>query len=372
MRKSHLYILGLCLSLLCISWGTVGHFSVALIAEKHLTTKAQTAVKDLLGNETMSEASTWADDVRGEQEYKSTGPRHYINLPLGLNYETFGQKVRSMSEDNVYKAVLKCEQDLKSASTSRTQKTEALKFLIHFIGDLHQPMHVSRAEDKGGNTILVKYKGDATNLHTVWDSKLIDNQELNYKEIAAQFDTASTQQIAHWQNDSLIQWLWESYQISSALYSEIDGTEGHNLKKAYYKRHIGIVDQRLEMAGVRLAGILNEVFNDNYQPPAKGTTTTEEVAKQVKIEDAGKHIGEYATICSKIYGHKDMGEMTLVNLGNSYPNHLLTVVLKGEALATFKKIDGKEVCVTGKIIDYKGKPEIIVTNPKKFEFSEGK
>ncbi len=372
MRKLHLYILCLCLSVLCISWGTVGHFSVALIAEKHLTPKAQAAIKDLLGNETMSEASTWADDVRGEQEYKTTGPKHYINLPLGLSYEAFGQKVVAMQEDNVYKAVLKCEQDLKSASTSRSQKTEALKFLIHFIGDLHQPMHVSRAEDKGGNTILVNYKGDATNLHTVWDSKLIDDQELNYKEIAEQFDTASSQQIAHWQNDSLIGWLWESYQISSTLYQEIDGSEGHNLKKPYYKRHIGIVDLRMEMAGIRLASIINEVFNDSYQPPAKGAAITVESAKSINIEDAGKHIGEYAVICSKIYGHKDMGEMTLVNLGNSYPNHLLTVVLKGEALATFKKIDGKDVCVTGKIIDYKGKPEIIVTNPKKFELQEGK
>ena len=369
MRRIHLSVACFFLALACISWGTTGHFSVGLIAERHLTPKAKNAIQDLLGTESLSGISSWADDVRGESDYKHTGPWHYINLPLGLSSVSFEQKVTTMSEDNVYKAVLHCERDLRSSTTSRKEKTEALKFLTHFIGDLHQPMHVSRAEDKGGNTIVVNYKGESSNLHAVWDSKLIEDQGLSYKEIADKFDTASAPQILHWQSDSLIQWLWESYTISSRLYKEVEDMKSPDLKKAYYKEHISTVDLRLEMAGIRLAGILNSIFDDSYHPPAKGDVVKEEVPKPVKIEEAGNHIGEYATVCAKVYGHKDLDGLTLVNLGAAFPNSPMTVVLKGAALATYKKLDGREICVTGKIIDYKGKPEIIVTDPKKLQLS---
>ncbi len=359
-------LLAVVLSLLLVSWGTTGHFTVGLIAGRHLAPQAKNAVEDLLGPESLAEISTWADDVRGEPEYRYTAPRHYINLPLGLDYAAFAQTVKSLPGDNVYKAVLKYEQDLRSPYTSRKEKTEALKFLVHFIGDLHQPMHVSRAADKGGNTIQVRYQQEGTNLHAVWDSKLIEEEHKDYKELAEQYDQVSAQQVSQWQNEDLMHWLWESYQISSKLYKEVEDGDNHSLKSDYYKTHIPIVRQRIEMAGVRLAGVLNRIFDDTYTFPAKSDAAPAVTATPVKAEEAGRHIGEYAVVCYRIYGHKALDGLTLVNLGADYPNSLITVVLKGDARKAFKKLDGRNVCVTGKIVDYKGKPEIIVYEPEKF------
>ncbi|MFD1258566.1 S1/P1 nuclease [Mucilaginibacter terrae] len=95
----------------------------------------------------MADVSSWADQVRNQPDYKYTAPWHYVNLPLGLSYEEFTKTVFNQANDNVYKAILKNTAILTDKASTRKQQAEALKFIIHFVGDLHQPMHVSRAED---------------------------------------------------------------------------------------------------------------------------------------------------------------------------------------------------------------------------------
>jgi hypothetical protein len=371
MKRIGSTLLVIALAFICISWGTTGHFAIGLIAERHLTPQAKNAVRDLLGEETLPGISTWADDIKGQKAYKATGPWHYINLPVGLDSQAFVQRVVSMPGDNVYKAVLRAEKELRSPGTTRKEKAEALKFLVHLVGDLHQPMHVGRAEDKGGNLVQVQYKGKGSNLHTVWDSKLLEDEGLDYKVIAGKYDNISEKQVRQWQKDELLRWIWESYKISSQLYREIE-TGGRKLGNEYYKSHIDIANERMEKAGIRLAGMLNSIFSSSYRMPAKGDVVKEEAARTVKVEEAAKHIGEYATVCSKVYGHKDLSGLTLVNLGDRYPNQLMTVVLKGDAKSASAELDGRKICVTGMIIDYKGKPEIIVTDPKKLVLSSGR
>ncbi|WP_158795453.1 S1/P1 nuclease [Pedobacter sp. L105] len=249
-------------SLILISWGVTGHHAIGKIAENHLSSNAQAAVKDLLGNENMADVSTWADQLRMKPEFKYTTPWHYINLPLGLTYTEFKDKVEHMTEDNVYSAMLKQEQILSDSSSTRDKKIDALKFIIHFVGDLHQPMHISRAEDQGGNTIKVNYEGKETNLHSLWDTKLVEHQGLNYEDLAAKYDHIPDGKIKQWQRDPLIKWMWESYQISSTLYKEADETNGHEIDENYYKKHMPIVELRIQQAGIRLAGVLNDIFKD--------------------------------------------------------------------------------------------------------------
>lgn len=141
------------LSIALISWGAKGHRAVATIAEKHLTANTAKVVSVYLKGENMADVSTWADENRD----KTTAPWHYLNLPLGLSYEQFAEAVSKQGNDNVYSAILKVEANLKDKALSPEQKNESLKYLIHLIGDAHQPMHVSRAEDKGGNTIQVRF-----------------------------------------------------------------------------------------------------------------------------------------------------------------------------------------------------------------------
>jgi hypothetical protein len=217
MRK--LTITG-CLMLLCalfLSFGFIGHRSVGKIAENNLTPKARAAVQNLLGNETLAGVSTWADEVRNQPEYKSTASWHFLNLPLGLSYDEFERQVEAMENGNVYNALIKAEHDLINPGISKEKKIDALKFVVHLVGDMHQPMHISRAEDKGGNTIQLNYNGKGTNLHSLWDSKLVETQGFTFEQIATS-NKASAKQISHWQRGSQLKWAWESYQISSKLY----------------------------------------------------------------------------------------------------------------------------------------------------------
>jgi hypothetical protein len=252
-----LSIVGLSLTLL--SWGFTGHQSVGKIAQNNLTPKAKLAVHELLGEENLAEVSTWADQVRNQPEYKSTTSWHFLNLPLGLNHDDFLKSVEEMQVANVYSALLKAEHELLNPETNKEKKIEALKFIVHLVGDMHQPMHISRAEDKGGNTIQLNYNGKGTNLHSLWDSGMLNHQGLSFEQIAQKLQSSS-KQIKQWQTSSPIEWAWESYQISSKLYAEVDVMKNRSIDNTYYEKHIQTVNKRVVQAGMRLAGILNKIF----------------------------------------------------------------------------------------------------------------
>jgi hypothetical protein len=247
-------------SVLLISWGVTGHRTIGRIAEDHLNANAKAAVNTLLGGASLADVSTWADEVRSQPEYRHTGPWHFLNLSLGLSYAEFEKQVKGMTEENVYSALLNEERLLADRATPTEQKAEALKFIVHFVGDLHQPMHISRAEDKGGNTIQLNYEGIGTNLHSLWDTKLLEHEGLTYQQLADKYDHVSPEQVRQWQSDPLLKWIWESYEISSRLYAEIDTMKGRSIDDSYYQAHIGIIHERIEQAGVRLAGVLNQIF----------------------------------------------------------------------------------------------------------------
>ena len=360
MKKYLLTILLPIAALSLISWGETGHKTIAQIAENHLTPQAKNAVKNLLGNQSLADVATWADEARNQSEYRKTASWHFLNIPLGLNFQEFVQAVKTQNTENVYTALIKCEQELTDANSSTDQKVIALKFLVHFVGDLHQPMHISRAEDKGGNTIQVRYDAKGTNLHSLWDSKLIEHQSINYVQLANNCDIASPKEIMLWQADDVLKWIYESYQISSQLYREIE--KNTNIDDEYYSLHLPIIQQRLEKAGIRLAGILNS--NLKYFKlitHAQPIPVTNKPNASISINEVNKHIGEQVTINTKMYGFKSLANMTLVNMGAEYPNQLLTVVLRGTAKDDYKTFGSKNICVAGKIIEYRGKPEIIVT-----------
>jgi len=313
----------------------------------------------------MGDVASWADEVVRTLEYKNTAPWHYLNVPLGLDYSAFENAVKSQDKDNVYSALLKNEEVFTAVGSTYEQRTDALKFIIHLVGDLHQPMHISRAEDKGGNTIQVKFDGKGTNLHSLWDSKLINKEGLSSEQMAHDYDKASRKQIKQWQSEEVMKWLYESYQISSKLYSEIEAN--NKLDDGYYNTHIPIVHERIEMAGIRLAGLLNELCKSlDFKPDVylNGSieSTTEPIVN-IRIADVNDYVGKNVNVGGIVYGSKDLGSMVLVNVGAPYPNQLLTLVLKGKALALISKIDTKSLTVTGKVVLYKGKPEIVVTDP---------
>ena len=353
-------------ALILISWGFKGHRAVATIAQKHLTSNTAYVVSAYLKGESMADVSTWADENRTN----TTAPWHFLNLPLGLTHEQFVKFV-SESDDNVYSAILKAEANLKDKSLTPDQKNEALKYLIHLVGDAHQPMHISRKEDKGGNTIQVRFDNKGTNLHSLWDSKLIDHEGLSEADIANTYDVATPAQIKQWQSDSPMEWIWESYQISSELYAQIK--PGQDIDEAYYQKYISVIRKRIDQAGIRLAGELNKLFNNEKIseaniPSTNAASSGSVTVPIVKLEEVKNYTGKTVSVTGQVYSSKDIGSMVLVNLGAAYPNQLLTIALKGNAKDSGSGLDNKTVTVTGEVIDYKGKPEIIVTDPGKIKF----
>jgi hypothetical protein len=271
MKKVLYLISAIGLTFTLLSWGFTGHRSIGRIAENNLSPKAKKTVQELLGDQSLADVSTWADEVRSQPEYRATASWHFLNVPLGLNHADFQKQVEGMQTANVFSALLKAEHELLYPGTSKEKKIEALKFIVHFVGDIHQPMHISRAEDKGGNTIQLNYEGKGTNLHSLWDSKMLDHQGLSVEQIAEKYKP-TPKQIKQWQSTSQIDWAWESYQISSKLYSEVDSMKTRSIDDSYYQNHIQIVNLRIEQAGIRLATILNEIFkggniNSELIPP---------------------------------------------------------------------------------------------------------
>jgi len=361
MKKPIVFLFAVIVTFACISWGVTGHKTVADIAFNHLTPKAKAAVADLLCTQSMADVASWADEVRNQPAYKNTAPQHFINVELGLQHDAFVKEVQGSPNDNVYKALQDNMAVLRDTKSTKEQKTDALKFIIHFVGDMHQPMHVSRAEDKGGNTIQVRYDGKGTNLHSLWDSKLLEHGGLNDMQLSAQYDNISPGQIGQWQQTPVIDWAWESYQISTQLYADVEKPNGHLIDEAYYKKYMPVIQQRLQQAGIRLAGLLNEVFK-------KGLPQS---AAEVKVIPAAPAGDSY---CDVVYGGKyfDNSGMTLLNLGAAYPNSTMTVVIYKKDRANWgddpiKMYDGKKICVTGKKIEYQGRPEIVVEKPGQIE-----
>ncbi|AMR32372.1 hypothetical protein A0256_13545 [Mucilaginibacter sp. PAMC 26640] len=361
-KLSIICLLGVSITL--ISWGFKGHRAIATIAQKHLTSNTAYVVSAYLKGEGMADVATWAD----ENKNPKTAPWHYTNLPLGLSHDAFVKAV-SESDNNVYTAILKTEAQLKDKSLSSEQRYEALKYLIHLVGDAHQPMHVSRKEDKGGNTIQIRFDKKGTNLHSLWDSRLIDHEGLSDADIAKNYDVATGTQIRQWQSDSPMEWLWESYQISGELYATTK--PGQQIDESYYQKYLPVIHTRVDQAGIRLAGELNKLFN-SATPPVVAVTPVQAAAATIptliKLEEIKNAIGKTVTTQGQVFSSKDIGSMVLVNLGAAYPNQMLTVALKGKAKDLAGKLENKTITVEGEVIDYKGKPEIIITDPARIKF----
>jgi hypothetical protein len=190
---------------------------------------------------------------------------------------------------------------------------------------------------------------------------MLEHAGLNAEQLAGKFDHATETQIQKWQADPQIMWAWESYQISSQLYGEIDKLNERTIDDAYYQAHIPIVENRIEKAGIRLAGVLNSIFANITITPAP-TTASLDAPKQIAITDAANHYDEQVIVTAKVFGTKDFGSMVLVNLGAAYPDSPLTVVLRGDAKSLGTDLDGKTITVTGKVVKYRDKPEIVVTD----------
>ncbi len=241
------------------AWGVLGHRIVAEIADNRLNAKAKSAIKKILGNESMAMASTWADFVKSDSSYNYLNTWHYINLNDGLSSEDIKKILVSDTAADAFNKINFLVNQLQNKNLEADKQLMYLRLLIHIMGDIHQPLHVGREEDRGGNKIKVQWFNQTTNLHAVWDEKLIDFQQLSYTEYVANINYCTKQQVTDWQKGGLADWLAESYKMAHTVYAEIKQPE-QKLSFKYNFDHIQDLNQQLVKAGVRLAFILNQLF----------------------------------------------------------------------------------------------------------------
>lgn len=239
------------------AWGQLGHRVTGQIAEQHLSADAKAAISAILGVESLAEAATYPDEMRSSKDefwQKKAGPFHYVTLKQPHHYHD----TDAPPQGDAMTALTQFSATLKDPKASLADKQLALRFIVHIIGDLHQPLHVSDAarNDKGGNTIKVEYFGHESNLHRVWDSETLDSQQLSYTEMAAWLNKYITPaQLGQWQSVDPHVWIEESSKLREQAYpSDANISWDYNFEK------LPVMKQRLQMGGVRIANYLNQLF----------------------------------------------------------------------------------------------------------------
>ena len=248
------------LPLASLAWGTLGHRIVGEVATNHLTPKAKLAIKNILGNESMALASNWADFIKSDTSFKYLNSWHYVDFDdTSLSATSMVNKLKTDTATDAYVKLNFLIAQLKNKSLNKEKQLMYLRLLIHIVGDIHQPLHTGRAEDKGGNAIKVFWFNQPTNLHAVWDDKIIDNQQLSYTEYATAIDHPTLSQTKTWQGQPLSSWIFQSYQLANTVYAEIKQPD-QKLSYRYSYDHIAALNEQLLKGGIRLAGLLNEIF----------------------------------------------------------------------------------------------------------------
>ncbi|NIR27784.1 MAG: S1/P1 nuclease [Gammaproteobacteria bacterium] len=233
-------------------WGQTGHRVVGRIAENHLAPSTAEALADLLGPDSLAEVSTWADEIKSDPAWEHADPWHYVNIPDGARYAAARRNPRG----DVITALRGFESTLRRRNATAEERVAALKFLVHLVADVHQPLHVGRPDDRGGTDLRVSWFGRPTNLHAVWDHHMVNDTKLSFSEYAAFIDDASPDQITRWQNSTYLDWVEESMAVRESVYAVGDG----DLRYAYWDRQRPLVERRLLQAGARLAGLLDSIF----------------------------------------------------------------------------------------------------------------
>ena len=258
LKKLFLIIALFYIPLQSMAWGTNGHRICGQIADSYLTPKARKAIQAILGNETIAITSNWADFIKSDPAYNNMYTWHFIDLDKAYTYPELQEYLKADTATDAYTKMNFLIAELKKKTLTKDKKLFYLRMLIHIVEDVHQPLHTGHTNDKGGNDIKIQWFGKESNLHSVWDSQLIDFQQLSYTEYTAMINHTTLAQRIRLQKDPISQWLLESNQLAEKLYA--DTKSGDSLGYKYNFKYIDILNQQMLKAGVRLAGVLNQLF----------------------------------------------------------------------------------------------------------------
>jgi hypothetical protein len=261
------------------AWGQEGHSIVAEIAQRRLDAPTLGKIRLLLKTEapdvqdpqvSLASIASWADDYRAD--HPETGSWHFVDIPY--DRDTYDPAVDCKNGNCVIDAIARFKAALADCSKSPQQRTEALKFLVHFVGDIHQPLHVAdrtdaytRKDDQGGNTIDVTFYGQKTNLHVVWDTSLIMRTVYAWGAYVSRLETKwlPGRDIAALSGGTPVDWALESHAFAHNV--AYDYADGGILEVQYYTKSLPVLDRQLAVAGLRLARVLKEALQPTAACP---------------------------------------------------------------------------------------------------------
>ncbi len=236
-------------------WGATGHRVVGDIAAHYLSDDARDEMDRILGHESLAIASTWMDEIRSDPAYDHTHDWHWVTIPDGMTYD----ETEKNPNGDIINALRTMIADLKGGGLSAKEEEEKLKMIIHLVGDIHMPLHVGTGEDRGGNSVRVEWFWEQSNLHRVWDSGMIDEYGLSYTELSTAVNHPSEEEVRQWQSDDILDWARESMELREQVY---DLPEDNEINYEYMYHNFDTVEKRLMQAGVRLAGVINEIYGN--------------------------------------------------------------------------------------------------------------
>jgi hypothetical protein len=256
-------------------WGQIGHRTVGQVADHYLLPETKIELSKILQGQTLAQVATWADMIKSDPAWKHTSSYHFQDLPDGQDFLTNlrSQDQAEMEKGGIVEAILQAERDYLHNDNPSDQQID-VKFLIHFVGDIHQPLHAGRPEDLGGNKIPIRWNGFQTNLHAVWDSIMIQDghrdlfngagkkEEVPYANYL--IETYGNEPVDQASLNDVNAWLAEDLSFRERLYGD------KNLPaKQYSAEFLNVVDHRVYLGGVRLANFLNQMILKRTTPSVR-------------------------------------------------------------------------------------------------------
>lgn len=376
---SHLFkYLIVALWLILISWGPRGHRITALVADKNLTLQTRHVVDNLLNGQSMADVSNWSDEAANQNRRYSNLKLHRLNIPVDVETSYhFNNTLALQKAPNLYTSIIYQISILRDSKLSKGQKSVALKNLIHLIGDIHQPMDIFK-EPKPN---FVLYNGQKIALYDFWEHIILDGQKESDIEIADSLNNYWPTPFARvtfpQYNADLRYWLSESYGLNAYLLQNAPAVADINNKR--YEKDRSIIYTQLFLGGMRLANLLNLLFDDNsdgtkliqtraYIEPQSVRVDSTAVIGQSSLKDIEKLINHNVKLLIwSVAGVKIYDDEILLNVTKDFPYQQLTIVLVGEAMSYFKEHYSDSFYATGKLTLYNGKPELIIAQLKYFE-----
>ena len=262
MRK--LLVSIVCGSLPAFGWGVEGHSLIARIAWVQLTPAVQARVSEILGpNVTIQSIASWADNIRNQR--RDTAPWHFIDIPIDKPHLDMARDCPK--GDCVIAKIEEFEKTLHDPATPPVQRREALMFLVHFIGDMHQPLHCSNNNDQGGNKVIVQFgdhpSGRPYNLHSLWDSGLLEKMGKE-DDLFAVYANDAQKHARKWAKGTVEDWAEQNHKIAQKItYGKLPKVlagQPEPIDAAYERKADSVIREQIEKAGDRLAKVLNDTL----------------------------------------------------------------------------------------------------------------